>query len=101
MAWFFLIISGVLEAFWPMALEASDGLSKPLPSLVPVTIIAGAMYCFSLSVKTISPATAYILFVGMGTIGVFIVEMAFDDEPFILLKALFRVCEIITFTTLS
>lgn len=34
MNWIVLIVSGVMEAVWATALGASEGLSKPLPTVV-------------------------------------------------------------------
>lgn len=87
-AWLFLLISGVLEAFWPIALKASDGFTKPVPSIIALGVIGGAVYCFSLAVKTISPSIAYIVFVGMGAVGVSIVGLVFQGESFGALKLL-------------
>lgn len=88
-SWFYLIGAGILEAFWPMALKASNGFTKPLASLVAISIIAAGMFLFSLAVKTISPAMAYIIFVGMGAVGVTIVGITLGGENFNFLKAFF------------
>jgi len=32
MAWFVLVLSGVLEAVWATALGRSDGLTRPVPT---------------------------------------------------------------------
>jgi len=88
-SWCLLIISGVLEAFWPMALKASDGFTKPAASVVAVGIIGISLFCFSIAIKEISPSLAYIVFVGMGAIGVSIVGIIVYDETLSVLKTFF------------
>ena len=34
MAWVVLLLSGMLETVWAVALQASKGLSRPLPAVV-------------------------------------------------------------------
>lgn len=34
MSWFVLVLSGVLESVWAIALSRSEGFSRPAPSIV-------------------------------------------------------------------
>ncbi len=88
-SWLYLITAGVLEAFWPMALKTSDGFTKPPASLISVSIITAAIFLLSLAIKTIPPAMAYIIFVGMGAVGVSIISIALHGETLSLLKGIF------------
>ena len=72
-----------------MALKASDGFTKPAASVVAVGIIGVSLFCFSVAIKAISPSLAYIVFIGMGAIGVSIVGMIVYDETISVLKAFF------------
>lgn len=66
MAWFVLIVSGMLEAVWATALGYADGFRKLIPSLVFFVALALSMVGLAYSVRTISPAIAYVVWVGIG-----------------------------------
>lgn len=85
-AWLCLIGAGILEAFWPIAIKATNGFTKPMESGIAIALIASGMFLFSIAVKTIPPAMAYIIFVGMGAVGISLVGTLFYNETFNLLK---------------
>jgi len=66
MPWLVLLASAVLEAVWASALGASDGLSRPVPSVV--FLVAGALSMVGLAraVRTIPIGTAYAVWTGVG-----------------------------------
>ena len=88
-AWGLLIIAGVIEAFWPIAFKASDGFTKLQPTLLSVVLIAMSVSALIFAMKDIPAATAYIVFVGIGAVGVLITAYLFYNEPITLTKCLF------------
>lgn len=66
MPWAVLFGSAVLEAVWASALAASDGLSRPLATLV--FLLAGTLSMFGLAhaVRSIPIGTAYAVWTGLG-----------------------------------
>lgn len=68
MAWFVLILSGVLEAVWAAALDKSDGFSRPLPSLVFLVALTVSMAGLAFAMRSISLGTAYAVWVGIGAV---------------------------------
>ncbi len=66
MAWFILIASGALEAVWATALARSDGLKRPLPTVVFVIAMVVSMLGLGWAMQSIPTGTAYAVWVGVG-----------------------------------
>lgn len=66
MPWVVLLASAVLEAVWASALAASEGFSRPVPTVV--FLVAGALSMVGLAhaVRTIPIGTAYAVWTGLG-----------------------------------
>ncbi|MFB7663695.1 DMT family transporter [Kitasatospora sp. NPDC056138] len=76
MAWMVLIVAGVLETVWAVALEASRGFSRPVPSLVFVVALALSMGGLAYAMRSIPLGTGYAVWVGVGAIGTALYGMA-------------------------
>lgn len=59
MAWVVLLLSALCEAVWATALGASDGLSRPLPTLVFALFLTLSVAGLGWSLKSIGVGTAY------------------------------------------
>ncbi|MCT2347165.1 multidrug efflux SMR transporter (plasmid) [Niallia taxi] len=89
MAWFYLIIGGILEVGWALGLSYSDGFTK-IEVLIPTLILlAFSFYFFSKSLKLLPISTAYAVFTGLGSFGTAIVGMVFLGDSVSPLKLLF------------
>lgn len=66
MAWLALLASAVLEAVWASALGASEGFSRPVPTMVFAAAAIASMTGLALAVRRIPLATAYAVWVGVG-----------------------------------
>jgi quaternary ammonium compound-resistance protein SugE len=66
MAWLVLVVSGVLEAVWAVALGRSEGFSRLLPSLVFLVGIVLSMGGLAYAMRTLPIGTAYAVWVGVG-----------------------------------
>ncbi len=80
MSWILLVISGLFETAWATALSASDGLTRPVPSLVFLATLAVSMTGLALALRTIPVGTGYAVWVGIGAIGTAIVGMVWLGE---------------------
>ncbi|MEV0190759.1 SMR family transporter [Kitasatospora purpeofusca] len=76
MAWLVLIISGVLETVWAVALENSKGFSRPVPTLVFGVALALSMGGLAYAMRTIPIGTGYAVWVGIGAVGTALYGMA-------------------------
>jgi quaternary ammonium compound-resistance protein SugE len=88
MPWAVLLASAVLEAVWASALGASDGLSRPVPTVV--FLVAGALSMVGLAraVRAIPIGTAYAVWTGVGAALTVTWAMATGDEAFSLVRVL-------------
>ena len=66
MAWLVLVVSGVLEAVWAVALGRSEGFSRPLPSAVFAVGLVLSMGGLAYAMRTLPLGTAYAVWVGVG-----------------------------------
>jgi quaternary ammonium compound-resistance protein SugE len=66
MAWFVLVVSGVLEAVWATALHRSEGFSRLAPSIVFAVALLGSMGGLAYAMRELPLGTAYAVWVGIG-----------------------------------
>lgn len=87
--WLVVLASALLEAVWATALGLSDGLRRPLPTLVFVVTATLSMLGLGIAIRQIPLGTAYAVWVGIGAALTVGWAMATGVEPFSLLKLLF------------
>ncbi|MEV8337424.1 multidrug efflux SMR transporter [Leucobacter sp. NPDC077196] len=68
LAWILLILSGMLEAVWATALDASQGFRRPWPSIVFVVSYVASMAGLAYGMTEIAVGTAYAVWVGIGAV---------------------------------
>ncbi|GLW71669.1 quaternary ammonium compound-resistance protein SugE [Kitasatospora phosalacinea] len=76
MAWVVLIVAGVLETVWAVALEASKGFSRLVPSVVFAVALALSMGGLAYAMRSIPLGTGYAVWVGIGAVGTALYGMA-------------------------
>lgn len=69
MAWLILVLSGGLEAVWAVALAASDGFRRLVPTVVFFLAMVISMLGLAYAMTEISVGTAYAVWVGIGASG--------------------------------
>lgn len=68
-AWIFLMLAGLFEICFTIALKFSDGFSKLFPSLMTINFVALSFFCVSQAMKEIPIGTAYAIWAGIGAAG--------------------------------
>ncbi|MFZ6769831.1 DMT family transporter [Undibacterium sp. Di26W] len=66
--WFFLGIAIAGEVIATSALKASEGFSKPIPSIVVAAGYLIAFYFLSLTLRTMQVGVAYAIWAGLGVV---------------------------------
>jgi quaternary ammonium compound-resistance protein SugE len=89
MSWLVLVASGVLEAVWASALGRSDGLSRPVPTVVFVLGLLLSMAGLAFAMRELPVGTAYVVWVGIGATLTVIIAMATGEEAVSLAKIVF------------
>lgn len=66
MAWSILVLAGVLEAVWAVALAASDRFRRPVPVVVFLVAMVLSMAGLAYAMTDLPTGTAYAVWVGIG-----------------------------------
>lgn len=86
MPWIVLVVSGVFEAVWAIALGRSEGFSKLTPSIVFFAALAVSMGGLAWAMRTLPVGTAYAVWVGIGASLAVAYSMSTGEESFSFLK---------------
>ncbi|EHR59147.1 DMT family transporter [Saccharomonospora cyanea] len=89
MSWLVLVLSGVLEAVWAIALGKSEGFSRLGPSVVFFAGLAASMAGLAYAMRELPVGTSYAVWVGIGAVLTVVYSMATGEEPASALKVLF------------
>jgi quaternary ammonium compound-resistance protein SugE len=81
MAWLVLIVSGLLETVWAIALDRSAGFTRPAPTAVFGVALVLSMAGLGYALRTIPVGTGYAVWVGIGAAGTALVGMIALNEP--------------------
>jgi quaternary ammonium compound-resistance protein SugE len=88
MAWIVLVVSGLLETVWAIALSKSQGFSRLVPSTVFVAALVLSMAGLSYALRAIPVGTGYAVWVGIGAAGTALVGMVALGESLSILRLL-------------
>ncbi|MFG1672608.1 DMT family transporter [Micromonospora sp. NPDC049282] len=81
MAWIVLVLSGLLETAWAIALDRSAGFTRPLPTTVFAVTLIASMAGLAYALRDIPVGTGYAVWVGIGAVGTALVGMLALGEP--------------------
>ncbi|MEV6016172.1 MULTISPECIES: multidrug efflux SMR transporter [unclassified Streptomyces] len=81
MAWFLLIIAGLLEVGWSIGMKYTDGFTRPVPSVLTGAGIVASMLLLSYAARSLPIGTAYGVWVGIGAAGAAVLGMTLLGEP--------------------
>jgi len=88
MAWLVLVLSGVLEAVWAVALGRSGGFTRLTASLVFVVALIASMGGLAYAMRTLPIGMSYAVWVGIGASLTVAFGMATGDESISVVKVL-------------
>lgn len=81
MAWVVLVVAGVLETVWAIALDRSDGFRRLVPTVIFAVALILSMAGLGYALRSIPVGTGYAAWVGIGAVGTAVVGMAALGEP--------------------
>lgn len=70
MAWLILVVAGLLEIVWAIALKQSEGFSRLWPSIVGVGAAVLSFLLLTVALRELPAGTGYAVWVGIGAVGV-------------------------------
>lgn len=80
MAWIYLVIAGVLEIVWALAMKQSHGFTRLVPSIVTIIGMIASFWLLALAMRSLPLGTAYTIWTGIGAVGAFIIGIVFLGE---------------------
>ena len=80
MAWFYLLLAGLLEVGWAIGLKYTQGFSRLWPSVGTVACMEVSFAFLSLALKTLPVGTAYAVWTGIGAVGTAVLGMVLLGE---------------------
>ncbi len=81
MAWFLLLLAGILEIGWAIGLKYTDGFTRVTPTILTVGSMILSIALLGLAVRTLPLGTAYAVWTGIGTVGTVILGIFLFAEP--------------------
>ena len=86
MAWFCLMIAGLLEVVWAYAMKLSDGFSRPIPSVITAVTMIASFGLLSYAMRSLPLGTAYTIWTGIGAVGAFVLGVVALGEQASLMR---------------
>lgn len=81
MAWVILLVAGLLEVGWAVALKNADGFTRVGPTIGFAVALVGSMALLGLALRTLPLGTGYAVWTGVGTIGTAVLGIVLFGEP--------------------
>lgn len=80
-AWLCLLLAGLLEVVWAIALKQTAGFTRLLPSAVVLAAATTSFFLLALALKSLPVGPAYATWVGIGVAGTAVIGALTLGEP--------------------
>ena len=81
MAWWLLLVAGLLEVAWAIGLKYTDGFTRWWPSVGTLAAMALSIVLLALAMRTLPVGTAYAVWTGIGAVGTVVLGIVLFGEP--------------------
>jgi quaternary ammonium compound-resistance protein SugE len=81
MAWWLLLLAGLLEVGWAIGLKYTEGFTRPVPSVLTIGAMVASVVLLGMAMKTLPVGTSYAVWVGVGAVGTAILGIVLFGEP--------------------
>ena len=88
-AWIYLVIAGLLEPCWVIALSRSEKLRNIKWTVVLIVAMASSMYLLSVAMASLPVGVSYSVWTGIGAVGTLIAGIMLYKEPVTRLRIMF------------
>lgn len=88
-AWSYLAIGIFLEVIGTTCMKLSDGFTNPIPSAACALCFLAALYCLSISVKSLDIGVVYAIWSGVGIALITLIGAVYFQEALSSMKLLF------------
>lgn len=80
MKWLLLLLAGIFEIAWAVAMKYSNGFTVVMPSIITaITYILSAVF-LALALKDLPLGVAYVMWVGFGIVGITLLGILLFQE---------------------
>lgn len=86
LAWIYLLLAGVLEIVWALAMKQSDGFTRLMPTAITIAALLASLALLALAMKSLPLGTAYPVWTGIGAFAVGVLVLVLG-EPLHALRA--------------
>ncbi|MCR9071795.1 MAG: quaternary ammonium compound efflux SMR transporter SugE [Alphaproteobacteria bacterium] len=80
MPWVVLVVAGLFEVVWAVAMKQSAGFTRLGPSLVTLAAMLVSFGLLAWAMRSLPLGTAYMVWTGIGAVGAFVVGAVFLGE---------------------
>jgi quaternary ammonium compound-resistance protein SugE len=80
-AWFLLVVAGLLEIGFALSLKASDGFTRLVPTVLFVVFAIASLVLLNIALKDLPVGTAYAVWTGIGAAGTALVGVLVLGDP--------------------
>ena len=91
MAWFVLVVAGLCEPIWVIALGKVDSLTRYGPIVVFLIFLAVSLTGLSWALRDLPTGVAYAVWVAIGAVATVAISVALGEEQLSAMKVLFLV----------
>lgn len=84
--WIYLFFAAIFEITFVLSMKASEGFTKPIPSIVTVLATIFGIGLLGLAMKSIPASVAYPIWTGLGTMGTVVFAVYMFGEELSLIK---------------
>jgi quaternary ammonium compound-resistance protein SugE len=88
MAWALVIVAGLFETGFALALKASNGFTRVVPSVLFLVCSAASFGLLATALRSLPVGSAYAVWTGIGTVGTAVTGMLFFQESTAVLRLL-------------
>lgn len=80
MTWIVLLVAGLFETAWALALKQSDGFTRLVPTLLFLVTLVVSMVLLALALRRLPVGTGYAVWTGTGAVGAAVAGMILFGE---------------------
>src|SRR4051812_14519267 len=81
MPWLLLVLAGLFEVGWAIALKYTEGFSRPRAVIAFIVFMAISVILLGFAAKKLPIGTAYAVWTGIGAVGTAILGIILFNEP--------------------
>ncbi|HEX6002318.1 MAG TPA: multidrug efflux SMR transporter [Hyphomicrobiaceae bacterium] len=81
LAWVALVVSGLVDVAWALAMKKADGFANPAWSAISLVLLAIFVYLLTKALQVLPVGTAYAVWTGIGAAGTVIAGIVLFSEP--------------------